>query len=159
MKQGTKVCAIRARQPLRLRAFLVGKFFAVDGLLADMRAGLRRLTFKWLVWAVLLTVLAYGIFFGQCYLLAQSLDLDVGFIPIMFAVAYGSLVTLVPISISGLGTREATMIAYLNSAGVNAEAALSFSLLVFVTFYVAGGVIGAVAWWLKPVPFTRPQDT
>jgi len=134
------------------------KLFAVDGLLVDMRAGLRRLTFKWLVWAVILTVLAYGIFFGQCYLLAQSLDLEIGFIPVMFAVAYGSLITLVPISISGLGTREAAMIAYLNSAGVNAEAALSFSLLVFVTFYVAGGLVGAVAWWIKPVPFTRLQD-
>lgn len=134
------------------------KLFSADGVLVGMRAGLCCLTFKWVLWAVILTVLAYGIFFGQCYLLARSLNLEVGFIPMMFAVACGSLITLVPISISGIGTREAAMIAYLNSAGVSAEAALSFSLLVFVTFYVAGGLIGALAWWIKPIPFTRSQD-
>ena len=43
------------------------------------------------------------------------------------------------------------MVAYLGMVGVPAEVALSFSLLVFVTFYVAGGLMGALAWWVKPV--------
>jgi len=73
-------------------------------------------------------------------------------VPVTFAVALGSLITLLPISISRLGTRAAAMIAYLDTVGIPAEAALSFSLLVFVTFYVAGGLIGALAWWIKPVP-------
>ena len=47
---------------------------------------------------------------------------------------------------------EAVLIAYLGTLGVPAETALSFSLLVFLTFYVAGGLMGAVAWWVKPVP-------
>jgi len=44
--------------------------------------------------------------------------------------------------------------------GVPAEAALSFSLLVFLTFYVAGGLMGAVAWGVKPVPvdFLRMRE-
>jgi uncharacterized membrane protein YbhN (UPF0104 family) len=87
--------------------------------------------------------------------LALALHLDAGVVPITFAVALGSLITLLPISISGLGTREAAMIAYLATVGIPAEAALSFSLLVFVTFYVAGGLIGAVAWWIKPVPLNK----
>jgi hypothetical protein len=36
--------------------------------------------------------------------------------------------------------------------GIAPAQALGFSLLVFVTFYLGGGLIGAVAWWLKPVP-------
>jgi uncharacterized protein (TIRG00374 family) len=131
------------------------KLFAPDGILPGIRAGLRQLTWQWMLFSIALTVLAYGIFFGQCYLLALGLDLPVGFVPVMFAVALGSLVTLIPISISGLGTREAAMIAYLSSAGIDAESAISFSLLVFVTFYIAGGLIGAAAWWIKPVPIHR----
>jgi hypothetical protein len=131
------------------------KLFALDGILPGIRAGLLQLTWPGILLSIALTVLAYGIFFGQCYLLALALDLPVGFVPVTFAVALGSLVTLIPISISGLGTREAAMIAYLSSAGIDAESAISFSLLVFVTFSLAGGLIGAAAWWIKPVTIHR----
>lgn len=131
--------------------------FASQGWLLELRNGLRQLSLPWLLAAVGMTVLAYTIFFGQCYLLALAVGLKTGFVQVSFAVALGSLVTLLPISISGLGTREAAMIVYLGVVGVPAEAALGFSLLVFVTFYVAGGLLGAVAWWMKPVqlPITR----
>ena len=137
---------------LGLRLGAVGqKLFARGSWISEMRTGLRQLTWSWLLGAVALTVVAYAIFFGQCYLLTLALGLQVNFVQVSFAVALGSLVTLLPISISGLGTREAVMIAYLGTAGVPAEMALGFSLLVFVTFYIAGGLMGAVAWWVKPV--------
>ena len=129
--------------------------FASQSWLLELRTGLRQLSLPWLLAAVGLTVLAYTIFFGQSYLLALALGLKTGFVQVCFAVALGSLVTLLPISISGLGTREAAVVAYLSTVGVPAEVALSFSLLVFLTFYVAGGLMGAVAWWVKPVPITR----
>jgi uncharacterized protein (TIRG00374 family) len=126
--------------------------FAPQGWLLELRNGLRQLSLLWLLAAVGLTTLAYVIFFGQCYLLALALGLKISFVQVSFAVALGSLVTLLPISISGLGTREAAIVAYLGTAGVSAEMALGFSLLVFVTFYIAGGLMGAVAWWIKPAP-------
>lgn len=113
--------------------------------------GLLRLDLPAFLVALGLTLIAYGVFFLQCYLLALALDLKVGFTEVAYSVALGSLVTLLPISISGLGTREATIIAFLGRSGVPAEAALAFSLLVFFTFYLGGGVIGAVAWWMKPL--------
>ena len=131
------------------------KLFAPQGWLMQLRKGLRELTLPWLARAAGLTILAYGIFFSQCYLLAMALGLSVGYAQVSYAVALGSLVTLLPVSISGLGTREAAIIAYLGTAGVPVEAALGFSLLVFVTFYVAGGLMGAVAWVMKPVPLSH----
>ena len=126
--------------------------FASQSWLLELRSGLRQLSLPRLVAAVGLTVLAYAIFFGQCYLLALALGLKTSLVQVSFAVALGSLVTLLPISISGLGTREAAIVAYLGTAGVPVEVAMGFSLLVFVTFYVTGGVLGALAWWVKPVP-------
>lgn len=125
--------------------------FGPTGWLQEIREGLRQLTFAKLMITIGLTALAYLIFFGQGYLLALALELPVGFSSVSYAIALGSLVTLLPISISGLGTREAAMIAYLGTVGVTAEVALSFSLLVFLIFYIGGGLMGAIAWWIKPV--------
>jgi uncharacterized protein (TIRG00374 family) len=135
------------------------KIFARESWLLEMRQGLCELRWQWLLMATGLTVLAYAILFGQCYLLALALKVPAGFVPVSYAVALGSLVTLLPISISGLGTREAAMIAYLSTIGVSAEAALSLSLLIFITFYIVGGLMGAVAWWMNPisVPLKRVQ--
>lgn len=141
-------------EPLR-RKFGTHSLAALGGWLLEMRAGLRQLTGAWLLFAIILTALAYAIFFGQCYLLAMALQLPIVFVQVSFAVALGSLVTLLPISISGLGTREAAIVAYLSTVGVLAEKALGLSLLVFLNFYVAGGLMGAVAWWIKPAPLAR----
>lgn len=127
------------------------KLFAPGGWLVEMRQSLRQ-TKSWALVAAALTILAYAVFFGQCYLLALALGIPVGPIHISCAVALGSLVTLLPVSISGLGTREAVIVVYLNALGVTEEKALAFSLLVFVTFYIAGGLMGAVAWCMKPIP-------
>jgi len=128
------------------------RFLGSESWLVKMRAGFRLLSATTLLICSLLTLLTYGIFFFQCYLLALALGMRVTFVTVMSAVSLGSLVTLLPVSISGLGTREASIVAYLGKVGVPAESALSFSLLVFITFYIVGGLLGAVAWWLKPVP-------
>jgi hypothetical protein len=134
------------------------KLFDEEGWLMEMRAGLRQLDLPALIRSVTMTALVYGVYFGQCYLLAMALKLPADFLSTTYAVALGSLITLVPISISGLGTREAILIAYLATVSVPSEMALGFSLLVFVNFYVGGGVIGALAWWIKPVKW-NPQKT
>lgn len=144
--------AFKWLETVSLRCGRVGQWlFAPHGWLLELRSGFRELALLSVLVAVVLSILAYAVFFGQSYLLARALGIKVGFIQVSYAVALGSLVTLIPISISGLGTREAAIVAYLGTAGVPAEMALAFSLLVFVTFYVAGGVMGAIAWWIKPV--------
>lgn len=130
----------------------VNRTFAEGGWVVGMRAGLKTLSGPWLLSCVMVTVLSYVVFFGQCYLLALALDIHIDFFMVAHAVSLGSLITLLPFSISGLGTREAAIIAYLSASGVQPEVALSFSLLVFATFYIAGGLMGAVAWWIKPIP-------
>lgn len=127
------------------------KLFGPDGWVIELRRGVQKLQMPWLVVGIALTIAAYLIFFGQCYLIALALDLQVSFMYTSFAVAVGSLVTLIPISISGLGTREAAVVVYLGTLGVPSEVALTFSLLVFAVFYLAGGVMGAIAWWIKPL--------
>ena len=117
----------------------------------EMRLGVRQLTMYRLLVASGLTVVAYTVLFAQSYLLALAVNMQANFAVVTYAMALGSLVTLLPISVSGLGTREAAIVAYLGLHGVSPTVALGFSLLVFTTFYIAGGVLGAVAWWIKPI--------
>ena len=132
-------------------------FDAQDGVLPSVRNELRRLSFAELVRASLLTVIAYTLFYAQGFLLARALGITLDFVHVMFAVALGSLVTLIPISISGLGTRELAIITYMESFDVQPAHALGFSLLIFFVFQVAGGTIGALAWWLYPIPIQTPN--
>ena len=72
-----------------------------------------------------------------------------------YAVVMGSLVTFIPISFSGIGTRDLAIISYLMSVSINYENALAFSMIVFVNFYLAYGLIGYLAWIKKPFYFNK----
>jgi uncharacterized protein (TIRG00374 family) len=141
--------------PVRMLAsrssVLTERVFRRNGFGRELTDGLHELISPWLAGALVLTVAAYGFLFSQVYILALALDLEVSFLHVSFALALGNIVTLIPVSISGLGTREATLVWYLGTVGVSSEAALSFSLLVFLTFYIVGAALGGVAWLIKPV--------
>jgi len=126
----------------------------VIGWLGTFRQGLRAISLRHLLMGVALTLAAYAIFFSQSYILARSVGLPVNFAEVSYAVALGSLVALLPLSISGIGTREAAVVAFMGTMGVEAGAALAFSALFFVTFYIAGGLMGAMAWWIRPLPIS-----
>ena len=93
----------------------------------------------------------YFIFFAQCYFLAVALGLHIDFITITLFTAIANLISLIPISISGLGTREASLIYLFSLINVKPELAVSYALLVFIVFFLCGGIMGAVAFWIKPV--------
>ncbi|MEM7532471.1 MAG: lysylphosphatidylglycerol synthase transmembrane domain-containing protein [Chloroflexota bacterium] len=138
----------------RLSTYLgkLGKnLFKDDGLLMQLRNGLQQLSWAWFGAGIILTVISYSIFFFQSYLIAVSLSIPIQITEAMYAVSIGSLITFIPISISGIGTRDAAIVAYLTSLQIDGESAIAFSLLIFFTIQVGGGLVGAVSWWLKPV--------
>lgn len=118
---------------------------------ARFQEGLRPLLTARLVIPLLLTEVAYGLFFVQGFLLARAVDVSVSITYLAVCLSVAGVITLLPISISGLGTRDAALIAMLAPVGVDAERTLAFSTLYFLTFYVIGGAIGAVAWQIKPL--------
>lgn len=117
----------------------------------SFQRGLRPLLQSKLAVPLGLTLLAYGLFFGQGHLVAAALDLpiDIGYLTMSLSVA--GVITLLPVSFSGLGTRDLVLIALFAPLGITAERAVAFSALFFLTFYVGGGLIGALAWSIKPL--------
>jgi len=111
-------------------------------------AGLARL-FPYTLQAVLLTLLAYAFFFCSSFAIARSLNIEIAFLPFCFAVALASLSTFVPISVSGLGTREAVFITIFHQLGLSSEQAVSYTTLSLIVFNLFIGSIGFAAWQLK----------
>lgn len=126
----------------------------------DFYSGIDQLINLKLIFSVLLTCLSYSVFFIQCYLITISIGISINFITITLFMAISNLISFIPISISGLGTRDATLIYLFSLIGLKPELAVSYSFLIFIVFFVCGGLMGAVAWWVKPVTIAaRSKNT
>ena len=137
---------------LVFRARLLVRFQEKMGTSADeFYSGVGSLAKPRLILPLLITLAAYAVFFAQCYLLALSLNLPLSFIDIAVYMALANLVALIPVSIAGIGTRDATLIGLFSLQAVSAESALSYSLLVLFAFYVCGAAMGAISWQIKPI--------
>ena len=96
------------------------------------------------------TCAATAVTFLQGFLVAKSMSLGVGFWAVSSAMAAGSIASLLPVSVAGLGTREATLALFLGTRHIGMPQILGFS--VAVLFVTNGGtaLLGALAWTFKP---------
>ncbi|MFH1118810.1 MAG: lysylphosphatidylglycerol synthase transmembrane domain-containing protein [Bacteroidota bacterium] len=117
--------------------------------------GMFRLTMGW-PW--ILTLLAYFIYYFANFLIFKSIGINLSVINIGFILSLMSLATLIPISLAGFGTREASLIYLLSFYAVEPEVAIIFSLLQFSAFFLWGGVIGLIFWIKKPVKMQMIKD-
>lgn len=99
--------------------------------------------------AFILTIFSALCYFWQCYLLARLMSLDISFITVVFFISTTTLLSLLPITIFGFGTREASLIYCFSFVGLNAESAVSYSFLLFTSFYLISGIFSFLGWMLK----------
>ncbi len=118
----------------------------------EFTEGVLQLVKPRLLLGILFTILAYGIYFVQCEDIAFAIDVPLDFWVLGMIIPITIFVTMLPISPAGLGTREAAIIYLFGLQAVGQEAALSFSLLMFVVFNLAMGLIGYAFWLSLPQP-------
>ena len=100
-----------------------------------------------------LSLLAFVAFVVSPYLLAENLGLGVSIYAMAWIRALVFLLTLIPITIGGIGVREAAFVGFLQLYGVPAAEALAFSFVVLAIQLVLGGLgAGLELWrhWLRP---------
>lgn len=104
--------------------------------------------------AGLLTILCWGLIFGLAFYIACSLDLDIapGYLALIWPII--TLVELVPVSISGLGTRDATMIYFFSLVGLTSAQAVGFSLAYLLIGTYMTALFGFIFWLRLPVSFS-----
>lgn len=96
----------------------------------------------------LLGLVCIALNFGQVYLLAKAFGFEADYLVVIFAYAVATLVSLLPISVGGLGTREATYIMIMGREGILKEQALLFSLMDGVVLGIFGLFLLIVPIWI-----------
>lgn len=105
---------------------------------------------------LILTIIAYIIFFYSCNLMSLSVGIPLPYYKVAFFVACVNIASFLPISFAGLGTREACLVYFFAREGLTSESALAFSALIFILTYILFGALGfccLIALRQKESPF------
>jgi len=98
--------------------------------------------FKSLLLPFLLSFFNWFVFYTELYLIAQLFNIHIPYITFIFLLAIASTIATIPVSIYGLGTRDATLVALLSLYGVSPENSISFTLFWFTVFLITPSIIG-----------------
>ncbi len=79
------------------------------------------------------------------YVLSRGLSLEISFLPFLVFVPIAITISLIPLSISGLGFREGAFVVLFATVGVPSESSMTLSLLWFLSM-VAGSMWGLVEY-------------
>jgi len=112
--------------------------------------GSRNLITPRLMEALSLTVLSYVLYFTQVCLIGRAVALPLDCGPVVMVTAVAILVGYVPITIAGLGTREATLLLFFGQYGVPDTSVLSFAFWYNLVYIVCVGMISAFFWFRLP---------
>jgi len=99
-----------------------------------------------------ITTLCWLPSYAAVYFLAKSVGItEASFFYLAISITITSLITILPISISGIGTREASLLLLLAPLGILPEQIISFSLLIFFANFVVMPLIGLYCWVINPL--------
>jgi uncharacterized protein (TIRG00374 family) len=130
--------------------------------LGDAIAGLEQMTLpsgrKPAVVALVSTVSSTLLTFLQGYLVAVSLGVPVAFLRLSAGLAGASIASLLPLTISGIGIREATLAFYLGPSGISLGQVVSFSVAFLLIVSGSAALFGALAYmfWHNPSEAPAP---
>lgn len=98
------------------------------------------------------TVLSLFFYFLLIYLTAASIGIqNIGFLYISFSAVFIIFATIIPVSILGIGTREAVLLILLSPRGIPKEIIIFFSALIMAN-YLSLFLICLFCWLKKPLP-------
>lgn len=91
---------------------------------------------------ILMTTFAYSVVVQllgivAVFALARGMSLDVSFVSLLVFVPIAILISLIPLSISGLGFREGAFVILLGTVGIPSQSSMTVSLLWFLSMVVA----------------------
>jgi len=83
------------------------------------------------------------------YLTARALGIDLSLISFIFMVPVITVITMLPISIGGMGLRENSLVFIMVALGAENDKAALCSLLIFAMLIIVG-IIGGIAYNIRP---------
>lgn len=90
-----------------------------------------------------ISIVGWIVRFSEFYIVSRLFFIDVPYIYFIFIIAIADVVATLPISIYGLGTREATLLTLFSIFTIVPEKILSLSLFWFAVVWLSPSIIGA----------------
>ena len=116
--------------------------------IGDTAKNYRNESWKW--WGMIL-LLSFLFQVGMAWindLLFRSFGIEVSFLHLLVIITLISVITMIPVSLNGLGVREASYVLFFQSIGVPEGIALSVSLLFFILVTISS-LIGGLFWLME----------
>ena len=129
------------------KSFIFNIYSKSVGSLKQILSNIKK--FKTISVLISFTVLALILNLIRFYFILLSLDINLPIYDFIAGIIFATVAGLLPISFAGLGIREAALIVVFNSAGLNNEDAISFSILIFIIGYLFNLVWGFPAWLVE----------
>ena len=107
---------------------------------------------------LVITIAIYLILFYLSYMLSKAMGLDINISTVVSIVSVGNILSYLPISISGIGTRDAGYIFLFSQIGRTQEEAIVFSNLILISFYLLGGILGLICYTIKPISLSKLDE-
>ena len=96
------------------------------------------------------TLIGWILYFVAIYIMTISIDLSIPFFYVVAFFVISTLISFVPITVAGVGTRDLALLAMFTQIGYVKEEAISFSILILIC-YILTTFFGLIAWLLKPI--------
>jgi len=126
--------------------------------LIDFYINLRQLDKKKLFFATILGFIAWVITPIEALIIIYSMDLNVTFLFIFLCIPIITLAEIIPVTISGLGTREAAYIALFGLIGISEPVAIAYSLS-YLVFTFWGPALVGLFFWIQKAHFNKQNVT
>ncbi len=119
-----------------------GEFYEGINLLMDNKIAVLK--------SALLSFIAWWVVSLQYYLIAKAMGVGINYFILFMILPTVILVEILPISFSGLGTRDATLILFFSFVGLTKDAAVALSLSILMFSYIYS-LVGLAVWIRKPI--------
>ena len=96
-----------------------------------------------------MTIFSFLVNIIRFHFLSMALGIDIKIVDFIFGIAFVSVAGLIPISVAGIGTRDAAMVLFFSNTGHPPEQAVAFSMLILIVGYGTNIIWGFPCWWLE----------
>jgi len=122
---------IKSQLRSKIATFIRKKFKDDDG---DVIESLKKIKKSKMLVLAALSILAWVLYFYEIFLFSESLSIEVDAIFLVSAISASTIISILPISILGIGTRDATLIFLFSMKGIATEKTLALSFLILLMF-------------------------
>jgi uncharacterized protein (TIRG00374 family) len=91
------------------------------------------------------------------FLFAKSLNINIPIVYLAISVTLAGIVSMLPISYLGLGTRDAILVAIFAQFNITKEVTIVFSTLILSTYIIMAGA-GLIAWQINPLKLHKRKS-